>query len=78
MADRSVLVTGSSGFIGGVLHRRFQELGVRTVGIGRRKIELPGYVSHDLTRPLPEGFGRFDAVVHAAARSSPLGKSTPV
>ena len=73
MADQSVLVTGSSGFIGGVLHRRFQELGSSTIGLGRRKLELPGYVSHDLTRPLPEGFGPFDAVVHAAARSSPWG-----
>ncbi|MGD9128787.1 MAG: NAD(P)-dependent oxidoreductase [Planctomycetia bacterium] len=73
MLGRSVLVTGSSGFIGGVLHRRFQELGFDTVGIGRRKIDLPGYISHDLQDPLPEGFGPFDVVVHAAARSSPWG-----
>jgi nucleoside-diphosphate-sugar epimerase len=39
----------------------------------RRILELPGYISQDLTRPLPEDFGPFDVVVHAAARSSPWG-----
>ena len=74
MKDRSVLVTGSSGFIGGVLHRRFQELGLPTVGLGRLPSDLPGYVSHDLTRPLPERFGPFDVVVHAAARSAAIDR----
>ena len=73
MTDRLVLVTGSSGFIGGVVRQRFQELGFRTVGLGRRKIDAPGYISHDLTHPLPEDLGPFDVVVHAAARSSPWG-----
>jgi len=55
------------------LHRRFLQLQWKTTGIGRRKLELDGYVSHDLARPLPERLGRFDVVVHAAARSSPWG-----
>jgi nucleoside-diphosphate-sugar epimerase len=67
-----VLVTGSSGFIGGHLFRRFREIGCDVTGIGRRALDLPGYVAHDLTRPLP--FEReFDVIVHGAARSSPWG-----
>jgi len=73
MTDRSVLVTGSSGFVGGALHRRFLDLGWNTVGIGRRKLDLEGYVRHDLTEQLPDDFVRFNVVVHAAARSSPWG-----
>lgn len=71
MSDQAVLITGSSGFIGGAVHRRLFELGWHTSGIGRRSSDLPGYVSHDLTRSLPEEFGPFDVVIHAAARSSP-------
>lgn len=67
-----VLVTGSSGFIGGHLFRRFREIGCDVTGIGRRSLDEPHYVAHDLTRPLP--FDRtFDVVVHGAARSSPWG-----
>jgi 2-alkyl-3-oxoalkanoate reductase len=73
MAGRSVLVTGSSGFIGGLVQKRFMELGFDTVGLGRRKCDVPGYLSHDLTHPLPDNLGPFDVVVHAAARSSPWG-----
>lgn len=67
-----VLVTGSSGFIGGHLFRRFRAMGCGVTGIGRRALDEPGYVAHDLTNPLP--FDRaFDIVIHAAARSSPWG-----
>jgi nucleoside-diphosphate-sugar epimerase len=67
-----ILITGSSGFIGGHLFQRFQGLGWDTVGLGRRALALPGYVAHDLARPLP--FTEpFDVVIHAAARSSPWG-----
>jgi len=79
---RSVLVTGASGFIGGAVWRRFQALGWRAVGLGRRPLAEPGYRVHDLVRPLDETFEGsfsgpsaepFDVVVHAAARSSPWG-----
>ena len=73
MLRRSVLVTGSSGFVGGAVLRRLPEFDLSATGLGRRKIEMAGYVSHDLTHPLPEELGPFDAVVHAAARSSPWG-----
>lgn len=73
MAYRSVLVTGSSGFIGGALHRKFKEKGWDANGLGRRGVESDNYVVHDLTHPLPETLGPFDVVVHAAARSSPWG-----
>jgi nucleoside-diphosphate-sugar epimerase len=67
-----ILVTGSSGFIGGHLFRRLQRDGYAVRGLGRRPLAVPGYVSHDLTRPLPSG-ETFDVVVHGAARSSPWG-----
>jgi nucleoside-diphosphate-sugar epimerase len=84
----SVLVTGSSGFVGGAIHRVFLSHNWSVLGIGRRpfqhiapfrKITESTYLSHDLTRPidsLPEirQAGQFDVVVHAAALSSPWGK----
>ena len=67
-----VLITGSSGFIGGHLFRRFRGLGWDVTGIGRRPLAIDGYVAHDLTKPLP--FDKpFDIVIHGAARSSPWG-----
>jgi 2-alkyl-3-oxoalkanoate reductase len=77
-ADRSgpgrVLVTGASGFVGQHLCRRFAALGWSVTGIGRRPLDVPGYVRHDLATPLPlETLGPFDVVVHAAARASPWG-----
>jgi nucleoside-diphosphate-sugar epimerase len=68
-----VLVTGASGFIGGHLFGRFRRMGWSVTGVGRRTLSLPGYVARDLVEPLPEAFGPFDVVVHAAARSSPWG-----
>jgi nucleoside-diphosphate-sugar epimerase len=68
-----VLITGSSGFIGGHLFDRFSSAGWQAVGLGRRATSQPGYVAHDLTTPLPDTLGPFDVVVHAAARSSPWG-----
>lgn len=47
-------------------------MGWAATGVGRRPLSLPGYVAHDLTSPLNFD-GRFDVVVHAAARSSPWG-----
>lgn len=69
-----VLITGASGFIGGHLFRRFRALGWDVVGLGRTRLRLPGYFVHDLTQPLPDSVGRFDVVIHAAARASPWGR----
>ena len=72
-----VLITGSSGFIGTHLVRRFREVGWTVSGIGRRSLDEPGYLSHDLVRPLPALLdGPIDVVVHAAARSNPWGTRT--
>lgn len=69
-----VVITGSSGFIGTHLLRRFRESGWDVSGIGRRVLNEPGYLSHDLVRPLPTSLdGAVDVVVHAAARSNPWG-----
>jgi nucleoside-diphosphate-sugar epimerase len=81
MPNSRVLITGSSGFIGGHLFDRFRAMGWDVTGIGRRPVAKPGYVAHDLTRPLPIDLDRqsngvdasFDVVIHGAARSSPWG-----
>ncbi len=71
----AVLVTGSSGFIGGHLFERFRQIGWQVAGIGRRSLDLPGYFVHDLAGPLPDSFNPpCDVVVHAAARSAPWGR----
>lgn len=72
MSQQRVLVTGASGFVGGHVAERFRSLGWDVVGIGRRPVLQPGYVRHDLATPLPD-LGRFDVVIHAAARASPWG-----
>jgi nucleoside-diphosphate-sugar epimerase len=69
-----ILITGSSGFIGTHLARAFRENGWQVTGIGRRPIDVTGYVSHDLVQPLPPSMdGDTDVVIHAAARSNPWG-----
>jgi len=68
-----MLVTGASGFVGGVITRRARELGWEVRGIGRRSLDEPGYMSVDLTRPFELDFHPH-VVVHAAARSSPWGR----
>ena len=73
-----IVITGSSGFIGTHLVRRFRDLGWDVRGIGRRRSDEPGYLSHDLSRPLPEAWTQSfgdspDVVIHAAARSNPWG-----
>jgi 2-alkyl-3-oxoalkanoate reductase len=71
-----VLITGSSGFVGGHLFERFSAMGWRVRGLGRRPSARPGYFVHDLTRPLPESEDALppDVVIHAAARASPWGR----
>lgn len=74
MRPRRILITGSSGFIGSQLVRRFRDRGWQVVGIGRRPLTDAGYLVHDLARPLPVSCeGDFDVVIHAAARSNPWG-----
>ena len=80
----SILITGSSGFVGGALLRACLRDKWDVLGIGRRPHEklsenVPklSYLSFDLTHPFEEsGLTRsrsFDVVVHAAALSSPWG-----
>ena len=70
-----VLITGTSGFIGGALLRRCREAGWDVIGLGRRPLLEPGYQVRDLATPLHPVHLDFrpDVVVHAAARSSPWG-----
>lgn len=68
-----ILVTGASGFVGGAFVRRFRDArGLVMHGIGRRPMDMAGYTSIDLTRPIDLELEP-DVVVHAAARASPWG-----
>ncbi|GAA2237269.1 NAD(P)-dependent oxidoreductase [Herbiconiux moechotypicola] len=76
-----VLVTGASGFVGGVLFARLDhDAGFEVSGIGRRPGFHPAYRSLDLSAPeaaaaLDDVLADLapDVVVHAAARSEPWG-----
>ena len=68
-----ILITGASGFVGGsfcLQHAQREDVEIR--GLGRRQMDLPGYIRADLTQPLHIDW-RPDVVIHAAARSSPWG-----
>jgi nucleoside-diphosphate-sugar epimerase len=67
-----LLLTGASGFVGGSLWRAALASGHQVTAVGRRPLAKAGYHSIDLARGLPLE-DRPDAVVHAAARSSPWG-----
>jgi nucleoside-diphosphate-sugar epimerase len=73
----SILITGSSGFIGGRICEKFSSQGWNVTGIGRRELDQPGYVRFDLSQPfsntVSDAVRRSDVVLHAAARSSPWG-----
>jgi len=69
-----ILITGSSGFVGGALCAKSVAQGWDTTGISRRAAVAGNWIAADLTRPLklPASY-RPDVVVHCAARSSPWG-----
>ncbi|WRH64347.1 MAG: NAD(P)-dependent oxidoreductase [Fuscovulum sp.] len=71
-----ILVTGTSGFVGGAVGRFLRSRGHHVTGLSRRKPRAEATdesVTYDLTRPVPE-FGQYDVVIHAAALSAPWGK----
>jgi nucleoside-diphosphate-sugar epimerase len=74
MAKR-VLVTGTSGFIGGALGRHLRErMRAHVTGMSRtppREEACDAFVQHDLAEPLANDMGAFDAIVHCAALASP-------
>jgi 2-alkyl-3-oxoalkanoate reductase len=74
---KTILITGSSGFIGSWLCRYFQELGHTVYGVGRRALAKTSYtyLQHDLAEPLTLNL-KPDIVIHAAALSSPWGSRT--
>lgn len=68
-----ILITGASGFVGSsfcLQHAHREDAEIR--GLGRREMDLPGYIRADLTKPLQLDWTP-DVVIHAAARSSPWG-----
>ena len=79
-----VLVTGATGFLGGMLLRHLHGHRYATVALGRdetrcRLLDAAGFatVRADLSQPvqhLAAGIGAVDAVVHCAALSAPFGR----
>ena len=74
---QTILITGSSGFVGGCAVARFQSAGWKTFGVGRRPLDQTGYHRCDLSQPLDPDLIKVirqsEVVLHAAARSSPWG-----
>ena len=71
-----ILVTGTSGFVGGAVGRYLRLRWHHVTGLSRRppRVEAADVaVAHDLTRGVPD-LAPFDAVVHAAALSAPWGR----
>jgi len=69
-----ILITGASGFVGKALCRECVELGWNTVAVSRRTALYGRAVPADLCERFDIPF-RPDVVVHAAARSSPWGRT---
>ncbi|WP_185020594.1 NAD-dependent epimerase/dehydratase family protein [Histidinibacterium lentulum] len=69
-------MTGTSGFVGGAVGRHLRARGHLVTGLSRRPPRAEAAdraIVHDLSRPLTET-PRVDAVIHAAALSSPWGR----
>jgi nucleoside-diphosphate-sugar epimerase len=76
-----VLVTGSSGFVGGALGRRLRSAGSAEVtGLSRnppRPEACDRFIAHDLAAgPPPDDVGPIDVVVHCAALALPWAAPT--
>jgi nucleoside-diphosphate-sugar epimerase len=72
-----VLVTGSSGFVGGALGRWLRRAGWRVTGLSRsppRPEACDAFVAHDLAASPPVVEGALDAIVHCAAMVAPWGR----
>lgn len=72
--SKRILITGTSGFLGGALGQHLRSCGYHVTGISRRKsregsVDL--HVTHDLINPLPDNLSKFDVLFHAAALASP-------
>ena len=71
-----ILVTGTSGFVGGAVGRHLRGRGHHVTGLSRRAPRAGATdqaLAHDLSRPIPE-MGPLDVVIHAAALSAPWGR----
>nr|MDU9046804.1 NAD(P)-dependent oxidoreductase [Candidatus Electrothrix aestuarii] len=69
-----ILVTGASGFVGRSFMQQFAaRKDVQLLGIARRPLSMPNYLSVDLTQGLDIPF-QPDVVIHAAAHVSPWGR----
>lgn len=77
-SSRRVLVTGASGFVGGALLARLRDdPGYDALGLGRRPLDLPDYVSLDLAPPPPDSSrGATSRATTAAAASTAAREAT--
>ncbi|MGO4712100.1 NAD-dependent epimerase/dehydratase family protein [Bradyrhizobium sp. 2TAF24] len=73
----TILISGTSGFVGSALGRAFRARGWQVTGVSRRPARagaVDRQYPHDLAAPLPPDLPRADVVVHAAALASPWAR----
>ncbi|MEW6639028.1 MAG: NAD(P)-dependent oxidoreductase [Pseudomonadota bacterium] len=73
----TILITGTSGFVGSALGRALRARGFEVTGVSRRPARagaVDRQLQHDLAAPLQPDLPRADIVVHAAALASPWAR----
>jgi uncharacterized protein (TIGR01777 family) len=74
---KRILLSGATGFVGGALKRRFEELGAEVVPLTRKPLTTPHVPWNPPSKPPdPAKIGGFDAVVHLAGANVAEGRWT--
>lgn len=67
MPNSSILVTGSTGFIGTAVTKSLQATGASVVGLSRSQISSRDHLACDITNITVQQLEKFDVIIHLAA-----------